>query len=202
MQHACTHTRTHTHTHTHTILANPPVFPGKIPENQHSSRGPGDFKRTPGKTTVFLIQDFPENSMVSPRMSRFFELFSNVCTVLTRTSNCAQHFQDLAITCLACKTCTDKVTDRRRLIKLHYRVELCCTQICRSAESNVFWARKAVFHLFSCHPGILREIQGFCMSCQGIEIVVVGQYDTHRVTSQYCAQAQIPIHVQSVVSEG
>ena len=80
-----------------TILANPPVFPGKIPENQHSSRGPGDFKQTPGKPKFCLIQDFPENSMVSPRMSRFFELFSKVCTVLIRTSNCAQHFEDLTV---------------------------------------------------------------------------------------------------------
>ena len=60
------------------ILANPPVFPGKIPENQHSSRGPGDFKQTPGKPKFCLIQDFPENSMVSLRTSRFLTFFKGM----------------------------------------------------------------------------------------------------------------------------
>ena len=60
------------------------------------------------------------------------------------------------------------------------KVELCCTstQICR--VERFFLAGKAPFHLFLCHPGILREIQGFCMSCQGIEILVVGQYAYRR----------------------
>ena len=40
------------------ILANPPGFPGKIPGNPHYSRGPGDFKQTPGKVTVLSDTGF------------------------------------------------------------------------------------------------------------------------------------------------
>ena len=66
------------------------------------------------------------------------------------------------------------MTGGRRLIELHCRVELCCTQICRVER---FLAGNALFHLFFlCHPGIWRETQGSCMSCQGIEVLVVGQY--------------------------
>ena len=74
-----------------------PFFPGKSRKINTPPGVQGISSKLPEKPKFCLIQDFPENSMVSPRMSRFFELFSKVCTVLIRTSNCAQHFEDLTM---------------------------------------------------------------------------------------------------------
>ena len=149
----------------HTILANPPVFPGKIPENQHSSRGPGDFKQTPGKTKVLSDTGFSWKLHGFSRMSRFLKFFQRYvrCSFALRTvhstlktwpgSRKIRYFTTPWT--WPCKICTDKVTGGRRLIKLHYSLVQGRSVLYAQLQSRTFFWREKLFFTCFC------AIQGF-----------------------------------------
>ena len=147
-----------------------PVFPGKIPGNPHYFQVVEISSKLPEKSQFCLIQDFPENSMDSTRMSRFFQKITmygahshfELCTALSRSEQPT----------IGCKIYTDRrvPTDRTALQGRTVQYKYADLQ-----SRTWFLAGKALFRLFLCRSGILREIQGFWMPCQGIEILVVGQ---------------------------
>ena len=124
-----------------------PVFPEKSLENNNTPGIPGISSKFPESHIFCLIQVFPENSSDSRLQCAVF--FQKICTLCTRTSNSARHFQDLIS--LAYMICTDRHArrpPRRRLIEQQCKVEPCCLESRILCRRMFFWWVKLFFMCF------------------------------------------------------